>query len=68
MTTDPFSKTNGHVIAARITAENAADAWKPTVGKIEEIDFQVRARGQRRGTSGARRHSRHERRGTSGAA
>ena len=31
---------NGHTIAVRITAENAADGWKPTVGAIEEISFQ----------------------------
>ena len=37
---DPFSKVKGHVIATRITAENAADGWKPTVGKIEELSFQ----------------------------
>ena len=37
---NPFSKTNGHVIAVRITAENGADGWKPTVGKIHETDFQ----------------------------
>ena len=24
----------------RVTAENAADGWKPTVGTIKEIDFQ----------------------------
>ena len=30
---NPFSKTNGHVIAVRITAENASDGWKPTVGQ-----------------------------------
>ncbi|KAL3899485.1 MAG: hypothetical protein SGPRY_012631 [Prymnesium sp.] len=37
---DPFAKTNGHVIAVRITAENAADGWKPTVGQIANIEFQ----------------------------
>ena len=39
-TVDPFSRVAGHVVAARITAENAADGWKPTVGAIQEIDFQ----------------------------
>ena len=38
--TNPFSKTNGHCVAVRVTAENAADGWKPTVGTIKEIDFQ----------------------------
>ena len=38
--TNPFSKTNGHCVAVRVTAENAADGWKPTVGTIREIDFQ----------------------------
>ena len=38
--TDPFAKTRGHVIAVRITAENAADGWTPTVGGISEISFQ----------------------------
>ena len=37
---DPFSKADGHVIAVRITAENAADGWKPTVGAISNIEFQ----------------------------
>ena len=39
-TADPFAKTNGHVVAVRITAENGADGWKPTVGAIRETDFQ----------------------------
>ena len=29
-----------NVIAVRITAENASDGWKPTVGQIHEIDLQ----------------------------
>ena len=37
---DPFEKTDGHVVAVRITAENASDGWKPTVGQIHEIEFQ----------------------------
>jgi len=37
---DPFSKVDGHVVATRITAENAADGWKPTVGAINDIFFQ----------------------------
>ena len=37
---NPFEKVDGHVVAVRITAENAADGWKPTVGHIDEIDFQ----------------------------
>ena len=28
---NPFDKTDGHTVAVRITAENAADGWKPTV-------------------------------------
>jgi len=39
--TNPFDKVSGHVIATRITAENAADGWTPTVGKITELSFQV---------------------------
>ena len=39
-TDNPFERVNGHTIAVRITAENAADGWKPTVGAIEEISFQ----------------------------
>lgn len=38
--TNPFDKVTGHVIATRITAENAADGWKPTVGRIDELSFQ----------------------------
>ena len=30
----------GHVIAVRITAENANDGFKPTAGRIEEISFK----------------------------
>ena len=37
---NPFDRVNGHTIAVRITAENAADGWKPTVGTIDEISFQ----------------------------
>lgn len=37
---NPFEKTDGHVIAVRITAENASDGWKPTVGRIANIEFQ----------------------------
>lgn len=39
-TDNPFDRVNGHTIAVRITAENAADGWKPTVGTIDEISFQ----------------------------
>jgi acetyl-CoA carboxylase/biotin carboxylase 1 len=39
-TVNPFSKTDGHVVAVRITAENGTDGWKPTVGAIKQIDFQ----------------------------
>ena len=38
--TDPFSRVDGHVIAVRITAENASDGWKPTVGAISQVNFQ----------------------------
>ena len=31
---------SGHVIAVRITAENANDGFKPTAGRIEEISFR----------------------------
>ena len=30
----------GHVVAVRITAENATDGFKPTAGSIEEISFR----------------------------
>ncbi len=39
-TANPFDRVNGHTIAVRITAENAADGWKPTVGAINEVSFQ----------------------------
>ena len=46
--TDPIDFENaearvpaaGHVIAVRITAENANDGFKPTAGRIEEISFK----------------------------
>lgn len=31
---------SGHVLAVRITAENANDGFKPTAGKIDEISFR----------------------------
>ena len=37
---NPFDKVSGHTVAVRITAENAADGWKPTVGTISEVSFQ----------------------------
>ena len=37
---NPFEKVSGHTVAVRITAENAADGWKPTVGTISEVSFQ----------------------------
>ena len=36
----PSSEYRKHVIAARITAENPDDGFKPTSGKIESINFQ----------------------------
>ena len=36
---DPFSRVDGHVIAVHITAENASDGWKPTVGAIAQVNF-----------------------------
>jgi len=46
--TDPIDFENisarappsGHVIAVRITAENANDGFKPTAGRVEEISFK----------------------------
>ena len=37
---NPFDRVNGHTIAVRITAENAADGWKPTVGTIDQVSSQ----------------------------
>lgn len=38
---DPFERIGArHAVAARITAENTADAWRPTVGSIDAIAFQ----------------------------
>uniref|UniRef100_A0A7S4BXK4 Acetyl-CoA carboxylase n=1 Tax=Chrysotila carterae TaxID=13221 RepID=A0A7S4BXK4_CHRCT len=37
---DPFSKVSGHCVAVRLTAENASDGWKPTVGNVTETSFQ----------------------------
>mmetsp|Transcript_17783 Transcript_17783/g.47368 ORF Transcript_17783/g.47368 Transcript_17783/m.47368 type:complete len:2068 (+) Transcript_17783:85-6288(+) len=37
---DVYKYPNTHVIAARITAENPDDAFRPTSGKIERIRFQ----------------------------
>ena len=36
----PNSQYDRHVIAARITAENPDEGFKPTSGKIERINFQ----------------------------
>eukprot|EP00965_Chrysotila_dentata_P134381 4443683-Pleurochrysis_carterae.AAC.2 len=36
----PSSSYPKHVIAARITAENPDEGFKPTSGKIERINFQ----------------------------
>ena len=36
----PFDKYDKHVIAARITAENPDEGFKPTSGKIDRIAFQ----------------------------
>ncbi|KAL1495877.1 hypothetical protein AB1Y20_014521 [Prymnesium parvum] len=36
----PSSKYDKHVIAARITAENPDEGFKPTSGKIDRINFQ----------------------------
>jgi len=38
----PSSEYPKHVIAARITAENPDEGFKPTSGKIDRINFQVR--------------------------
>merc|ERR1719284_307611 len=37
---EDYSKINSHVIAARITAENPDEGFKPTSGKIERVKFQ----------------------------
>jgi len=37
---DVYKYPNTHVIAARITAENPDDAFRPTSGKIERVRFQ----------------------------
>jgi acetyl-CoA carboxylase/biotin carboxylase 1 len=38
----PYSEYPKHVIAARITAENPDEGFKPTSGQIDRIIFQVR--------------------------
>mmetsp|Transcript_4093 Transcript_4093/g.8426 ORF Transcript_4093/g.8426 Transcript_4093/m.8426 type:complete len:1007 (-) Transcript_4093:3291-6311(-) len=38
--TEDYKDINTHVIAARITAENPDEGFKPTVGSIERIKFQ----------------------------
>jgi acetyl-CoA carboxylase/biotin carboxylase 1 len=38
--TEDYKKINNHVIAARITAENPDDGFKPTSGRIERISFK----------------------------
>merc|ERR1740138_416771 len=37
---DDYNKINSHVIAARITAENPDEGFKPTSGSIERVKFQ----------------------------
>eukprot|EP00612_Vaucheria_litorea_P002853 CAMPEP_0171460884 /NCGR_PEP_ID=MMETSP0945-20130129/5573_1 /TAXON_ID=109269 /ORGANISM="Vaucheria litorea, Strain CCMP2940" /LENGTH=2045 /DNA_ID=CAMNT_0011987159 /DNA_START=270 /DNA_END=6407 /DNA_ORIENTATION=+ len=36
----PYKEIKNHVIAARITAENPDEAFKPTSGRIERVKFQ----------------------------
>ena len=36
----PFDEYENHVIAARITAENPDEGFKPTSGSIERVKFQ----------------------------
>ncbi len=31
---------DGHVVAVRVTAEDAADGFKPTAGRIDELHFR----------------------------
>ncbi|KAG5181165.1 acetyl-CoA carboxylase [Tribonema minus] len=38
--TQPYAPINNHVIAARITAENPDEGFKPTSGRIERVKFQ----------------------------
>ena len=35
-----FYVTSGHVVACRITSEDANDGFKPTCGLIEELSFR----------------------------
>jgi acetyl-CoA carboxylase / biotin carboxylase 1 len=37
---EPYRKITNHVIAARITAENPDEGFKPTSGRIERVKFQ----------------------------
>ncbi|CAM9556080.1 unnamed protein product, partial [Phaeothamnion confervicola] len=37
---EPYAPINNHIIAARITAENPDEGFKPTSGTIERIKFQ----------------------------
>ena len=40
---DDYATLNSHVIAARITAENPDEGFKPTSGRIERVKFQSTA-------------------------
>ncbi len=36
----PQTGPDGHVIAVRVTSENADDGFKPTCGRIDELHFR----------------------------
>ncbi|KDD75680.1 L chain of carbamoyl-phosphate synthase, partial [Helicosporidium sp. ATCC 50920] len=36
----PRAAPSGHVVAVRLTAENANDGFKPTAGRLEELSFR----------------------------
>ncbi|GFR43976.1 hypothetical protein Agub_g5120, partial [Astrephomene gubernaculifera] len=38
--TTPQREPEGHVVAVRVTAEDAADGFKPTAGRIDELHFR----------------------------
>ncbi|GIM14327.1 hypothetical protein Vretimale_17212, partial [Volvox reticuliferus] len=38
--TTPQRPPDGHVVAVRVTAEDAADGFKPTAGRIDELHFR----------------------------
>ena len=38
---NPFETHAGHVVAVRVTCEDANDGFKPTCGSIDELNFRT---------------------------